>query len=59
MGQIPGITCWEIENFLPVEIDEGKFSVVEIEKVDLSFSVSEPVIFLKTFFDVSIHSSNR
>jgi len=25
-GQIPGVYCWEIENFLPVEVEEGKYT---------------------------------
>ena len=42
VGQIPGITMWEIENFLPVQMDEGIHGI---------FYEADCYIVLKTYID--------
>ncbi|XP_022317949.2 protein flightless-1 homolog isoform X3 [Crassostrea virginica] len=42
VGQIPGITCWEIENFLPNPVDEA---------MNGKFYEADCYIVLKTFID--------
>ncbi|KAI8796832.1 protein flightless-1 [Biomphalaria glabrata] len=44
VGQIPGLSCWEIENFLPNQVDEGLIG---------KFYQADCYIILKTFIDDS------
>lgn len=44
VGQIPGLTVWEIENFLPCQVDES---------VHGKFYEADCYIILKTFIDES------
>ncbi|XP_059178446.1 protein flightless-1 homolog [Physella acuta] len=44
VGQIPGLSCWEIENFLPNLVDEGLIG---------KFYQADCYIILKTFIDES------
>ncbi|XP_035825487.1 protein flightless-1 homolog isoform X3 [Aplysia californica] len=44
IGQIPGLTCWEIENFLPNQVEEGLIG---------KFYEGDCYIILQTFIDES------
>jgi hypothetical protein len=44
VGQIPGLTCWEIENFIPNLIDEGQCILPLLFRI--SFMNLSPLVYI-------------